>query len=81
MICARAKSLLSRYLDGAVTGKEMQSVSGHVAECAACRRRFETLKLTQMSVSRLGRKQAPPELALQIRLALSREAARTPNRR
>lgn len=81
MICTLAKSLLSRYLDGAVTGKEMQSVSAHLAECAACRRRFEMLKLTQSAVAGLGRKQAPPELALKIRVALSREAARTASRR
>lgn len=77
LTCSRTKSLLSRYLDGAVTGREMQSVSAHLGECAGCHREFQMLKMTQTAVAGLGRKQAPPELALQIRLALSREAARS----
>lgn len=81
MICTRAKSLLSRYLDGAISGAEMRAVNEHLAVCSACLRRFEMLKLTQSAVAGLGRKQPPPELALQIKLALSREAQRTPSRR
>jgi hypothetical protein len=81
MSCTRAKSLLSRYLDGAVSGAEMRMVNAHLADCFGCRRQFDMLKLTQAAVAGLGRKQAPAELALQIKLALSREAARTPSRR
>jgi len=80
MICTRAKSLLSRYLDGAVTGAEMQAIAAHVGECVPCKHRFEMLKLTQSAVAGLGSKKAPPELALKIKLALSREATRTPSR-
>ncbi|MBV8207248.1 MAG: zf-HC2 domain-containing protein [Acidobacteria bacterium] len=81
MICTRARLLLSRYLDGAVTGREMQWMSAHLARCPRCRGRVEMLQITQSAVARLGRKQPPPELALQIRLAISREAARTPSHR
>ena len=81
MMCTRARSLLSRYLDGAVSGAEMQAIAAHVGECASCRHRFEMLKLTQSAVAGLGPKKAPPELALKIKLALSREATRTPSRR
>jgi hypothetical protein len=59
----------------------MQAISAHLDGCAGCRHRYAMLKLTQSAVSGLGRKQAPPELALQIKLALSREATRTPSRR
>lgn len=81
MSCTRAKSLLSRYLDGAVSGTEMRMVNSHLAGCDGCSHHFDMLKLTHASVAALGRKQAPPELALKIKLALSREATRTPSRR
>src|SRR5215470_2791854 len=79
--CKRTQSLLSRYLDGVMTGSEMQKVSHHLGGCAPCTRRFHALQNTQAALARLGRKTAPPELALQLKLALSREAARTPSRR
>jgi len=53
----------------------------HLGDCAGCRHRFQMVKVTQTAVAGLGRKQPPPELALRIKLALSREAARTPSRR
>jgi len=79
--CQRTKSLLSRYLDGAVTGAEMQAVAAHLQACSDCSREFLLLKGTQTAVAALGRKKAPPELALKLKLALSREASRTPSRR
>ena len=79
--CKRTRSLLSGYLDGVMTGREMQKVSHHLGGCVACNRHLRMLQQTQAAIAGLGRKVAPPELALQLRLALSREAARTPSRR
>ncbi len=76
MNCKSTQSWLSGYLDGAITGAQMQAVSRHVAECGSCAHQFATLRQTQLAVAGLGRKPAPPELALQLRLAISREAAR-----
>jgi hypothetical protein len=59
----------------------MQAIAAHLGECASCKHRFEMLRLTQSAVAGLGRKPAPPELALKIKVALSREATRTPSRR
>src|SRR6266404_7941510 len=81
MSCERTKSLLSPYLDGSVTGAQMQRLSEHLAGCRPCRHHFEALRQTQRLVVGLGRKKAPPELALRIRLALSRQASMTPRRR
>jgi len=78
--CKRTKSLLSGYLDGAMTGAQMQAVAHHLSGCAACTRQFMTLKQTQAAVAALGRKPAPPQLTLELRLALSREAARSASR-
>ena len=76
MICHRARSLFSLYLDGALTGRQMRDLRQHLDECAACSVQYAELRRTQSLVSSLGAKQAPAELALQVRVALSREIAR-----
>ena len=76
MTCTETKPLLSPYLDGAVTGKEMRAIREHLEACAACSSHYATLRQTQSLVSGLGRKKAPPELALRLRVALSHEAAK-----
>ena len=75
MKCQRARSVLSSYLDGAVTGIQMQAVSDHLRACRECSLEYAQLQQTQQMVASLGRKQAPPELALQVRVALSRQAS------
>jgi len=81
MTCTKSKSLLSPYLDGKVTGAEMQKIAVHLGGCPECRREFAMLRITQGLVSKLGPKKAPPELSLRLRVALSQEAAMTPRRR
>jgi hypothetical protein len=73
--CADAKELLSPYLDGAVTGIEMQAVQEHLVKCAACMREYRLLRQTQQLLMSVGRVQEPPDLGLKLRLAISREAA------
>jgi hypothetical protein len=75
MKCAEAKPMLSPYLDTAMTGKEMNAVSDHLASCAECRTEVALLTATQRVVSELGRVQAPPELALRLRVMVSQEVA------
>ncbi len=75
MKCAEAKPLLSPYLDTAMTGKQMNAVSDHLNKCAACRTEIALLESTQRMVADLGRKQAPPELALRLRVMISQELA------
>jgi Putative zinc-finger len=75
MKCAEAKPMLSPYLDTAMTGKEMNAVSDHLASCAECRTEVALLTTTQKLLSDLGRKQAPPELSLQLRVMVSQAVA------
>jgi anti-sigma factor RsiW len=75
--CAEAKGLLSPYLDGAVTGTEMQGLQAHLERCAACMREYTLLRQTQQLVMSVGRVQEPADLGLKLRLAISREAAET----
>jgi hypothetical protein len=75
MNCKRARSLFSSYLDGAVSGREMQAIAQHLRECSACRIEYAAWQRAQRLVSSLGPKAAPPELALRLRVAISQAAA------
>ena len=75
MKCGEAKGLLSPYLDGAVTGTEMQALREHLDGCAACLREYRSLRRTQQLLMSVGRVQEPADLGLKLRLAISREAA------
>jgi hypothetical protein len=75
MNCGEAKALLSPYLDGAVTGTEMQAVREHMDRCAACIEEYQLLRRTQQLLLSVGRVQEPADLGLKLRLAISREAA------
>lgn len=77
MKCAKAKSMLSPYLDGAVTGTEMIGLSKHLDACPQCQSRYVTLRQTQQLLTRVGRRKAPEDLSLKLRLAISREAAQS----
>ena len=77
MKCAEANALLSPYLDGAVTGTEMLGLREHLDGCGACLREYTLLRQTQRLVMSMGRVQEPADLGLKLRLAISREAART----
>ena len=76
MNCSQARSLFSPYLDGVLNGRQMRDLGNHHAECAGCSHESALLADTQRAVSSLGRRPAPPELALKLRVALSQEAAR-----
>jgi hypothetical protein len=76
MKCGEAKSLFSPYLDGAVSGTQMRTLGQHIDECSACAHEYNLLLHTQDLLIRVGRKKAPADLALRLRVAISQEAAR-----
>jgi hypothetical protein len=73
--CPEAKRWLSPYLDGAVTGTEMLALERHLSDCAACDRRYRSLRETQRLLMNVGRPKVPADLGLKLRLAISREVA------
>src|SRR5438477_232093 len=75
MKCAEAKSLFSPYLDGAVSGTEMRALGTHLNQCSHCNREYALLRQTQELLAKAGRPKTPADLALKLRLAISREAA------
>src|SRR6266446_6868455 len=77
MNCAETKKLFSPYLDGRASGSEMRALTRHVAQCTGCEREYAAMQRTQELLASLGPKKAPADLALKLRLAISREAAQT----
>jgi hypothetical protein len=77
MKCTEAQSLFSPYLDGALSGAERQQVSGHLGACPRCTHEYASLSLTQELMAGLGRRPAPPDLALKLRVAISQELSMT----
>jgi hypothetical protein len=77
MQCEDARTLLSPYLDGMVTGTEMRALQKHLNDCARCLVEYRGLQQTQQMLTSLGRVKEPADLGLKLRLAISREAAVT----
>ncbi|HXY04602.1 MAG TPA: zf-HC2 domain-containing protein [Terriglobales bacterium] len=77
MNCVQARSLLSPYLDGVVTGGQMLKLNQHLKVCCKCNREYELLRQTQQLLATMARRKAPDDLALKLRLAISREVARS----
>jgi hypothetical protein len=76
MKCNEAKLLLSPYLDGAMAGGAMRALAAHLEACPACKTQFAELQKAHGLVAGLGRRQAPSDLALRLRVLASQEMAR-----
>jgi hypothetical protein len=74
--CQKYQSSFSAYLDGAVSGQQMQKIARHLESCAPCAREFDGLRDMQQSLATLGPAKAPADLGLKLRLAISHEQAR-----
>jgi hypothetical protein len=77
MNCDQAKSLFSPYLDGAISGVQMQALSQHFGVCSPCHDEYRLLRQTQQLVAAAGRRKVPADVGLKLRLAMSREIARS----
>jgi hypothetical protein len=75
MKCSDTRPLLSLYLDGATSRDERMAVELHLRECAPCTEQYAQLRRTHELISAVGRRPAPPDLALRLRVALSQEIA------
>lgn len=68
--------MLSAYLDGVLTGKQMHALDQHLQQCASCEHEYQFLRRTQSLLARIGPARVPEDLSLKVRLAISHEAAR-----
>lgn len=76
MKCTVARRLFSANVDGALPGGQMQGLSQHLETCPECSAEYALMARTQHMVAALGRRRAPEDLALKLRVAISREAVR-----
>jgi hypothetical protein len=74
--CNAMQAKLTEYLDGRLSGREMQRISAHVERCAECAGEWRFLEHTQASLAALGPVPEPEDLLLRIRVAISHERAR-----
>jgi anti-sigma factor RsiW len=77
--CKEVQSGLTEYLDGRLSGREMQEIDAHLQQCAECARESRSQRELQASLAALGPVPEPADLPLRIRVAVSQERAR--NRR
>jgi len=74
--CSTMQAKFSDYLDGRLTGREMQRVAGHLERCRECAGEWTALRQVQTSLAGLGPVPEPKDLLLRVRVAVSQERAR-----
>src|ERR1700691_3896800 len=74
--CTALQTKLSEYLDGRMTGREMQRIAAHLDRCPGCAPEWRALRQNQAALASLGAVAEPADLVLRIRVAISRERAR-----
>lgn len=79
--CQSVQTLFSGYLDGAISGIQMQSVSAHLAQCDACTAEFQSWRKIQAMLNDVGPAKAPIGMDLRLRIAISRESSSPARRR
>lgn len=73
--CSATQAKFSEYLDGRLTGVEMQTIAAHLEQCGACATEWYALRRTQAALTALGPVPEPKDLLLRIRVAISHERA------
>lgn len=74
--CTAMQAKFSEYLDGRMTGREMQRIAAHLDRCPGCAREWRSLRQNQAALASLGSVPEPEDLVLRVRVAVSRERAR-----
>ena len=74
--CGAMKAKFSEYLDGRLTGQEMQRIAAHLHACSDCASEWKSLRHVQASLAGLSPVPEPRDLPLRIRVAVSQERAR-----
>ena len=74
--CKLTQASFSAYLDGAISGREMQRIAEHLDACSTCSDEFTAWRAMQDSLSMLKSAKAPEDLGLKLRLAISRERSK-----
>jgi len=77
--CSIVRTRFAEYLDGRLTGHEMQRITSHLEGCSKCAFDFEAERRTVRTLASLGpvsgKAKEPDDLVLRIRVAISQERA------
>lgn len=74
--CDAMQTQFTEYLDGRLSGREMQRVAAHMESCKKCAGDWKSLEEMQSLLAALGPVPEPEDLLLRIRVAISHERAR-----
>jgi len=74
--CLEIRSHFSDYLDDLCTQEARKSIRYHLSFCDVCREQLEEWQSIQEELRALPRQQVPPELALRLRVQMSRRLHR-----
>ena len=74
--CNAMRDKFTEYLDGRLSGREMQEIAAHLEDCRECDGEWKSLEQAQSSLAALGPAPEPEDLVLRIRVAVSHERAR-----
>jgi len=75
MNCAKIRDQLPGYLDGALPPSAHGRLRGHLESCEGCRSELERYRKLLVLMSRAERPEPPEDLAVRIRVAVSRQRA------
>jgi len=75
--CNDVQANLTDYLDGRLSGHEMQRIDAHLEACRECAHEWKAQSELQSSLASLGPVPEPADLPLRVRVALSQERARS----
>ena len=74
--CNAMQIMFTEYMDGRLSGREMQRVTAHLESCNKCASEWKSLEEMQTLLAGLGPVPVPQDLLLRIRVAMSHERAR-----
>src|SRR5438270_4369029 len=81
MKCWIVRRRFSAYLDNLLPDKEGLALRMHLRDCGACSRKSDGYRLSRRALHSLPQRTPPVELTTKLRIAASRELARSARKR
>jgi hypothetical protein len=72
MKCKQALKLLNEYVDDSLSWQEAERMEKHLASCSGCEEELHNLKSLRQMMRSLGRREAPEELDLRLKILASK---------
>jgi anti-sigma factor (TIGR02949 family) len=72
MKCKQALKLLNEFVDDSLSWQEAERMEKHLASCSGCEEELHNLKSLRQMMRSLGRREAPEELDLRLKILASK---------